>query len=132
MSEQKAVVVRHEGTGGTVRSYTAGFVLSLILTLTAYTLVVQEAFSGWALVGVLAALAVAQLLVQLYCFLHLGKESRPRWNLTVALFAAMVVFIVVFGSLWIMKNIQYNHHHGVELTPSQTNEFIIHDEGYNQ
>jgi hypothetical protein len=41
-----------------------------------------------------------------------------------------VVATLVFGSLWIMRNIQYNHNHGA--TPSGTNEFIIHDEGYNQ
>ena len=65
----------------------------------------QEIFSGWTLVGALAALAVAQLMVQLVFFLHLGTESKPRWNLTVVLFALMVVVILVFGSLWIMKNI---------------------------
>jgi cytochrome o ubiquinol oxidase operon protein cyoD len=126
----KATVARHENAGGSVRSYTTGFVLSLILTLTAYLLTTRDAFSGWTLVGVLAVLAIAQLAVQLICFLHVGREARPRWNLTVMLFALMVVGIVVFGSLWIMKNIQYNHNHGA--SSSDTNQFIIHDEGYNQ
>jgi cytochrome o ubiquinol oxidase subunit IV len=134
MSEQKAIVVRHEGTGGSVKSYTTGFILSLVLTLAAYITVVQELFSGWTLVGVLATLAVTQLMVQLVFFLHLGRESKPRWNLTVALFAAMVVSILVFGSLWIMKNIQYNHQHGGGhgMTPAQTDNFIKQDEGYAQ
>jgi len=128
MSQPKAVVARHETAQGTVRSYTTGFVLSLILTFAAYLLVVNDVFNGWTLVGVLAALAVTQLLAQLVFFLHLGRESRPRWNLTVMLFALMVVFIVVFGSLWIMKNLQYNHTHGG--SPHKTDEFIKHDEGY--
>jgi cytochrome o ubiquinol oxidase operon protein cyoD len=130
MSEPKTIVARHETAHGTVRTYTIGFVLSLILTLTAYILVVNEVFSSWTLVGVLAALAITQLAVQLVCFLHVGKESKPRWNLTVMAFAVMVVFILVFGSLWIMKNIQYNHTHN--MTPSETTKFIIHDEGYDQ
>lgn len=130
MSDPKTIVARHDTSHGTVRSYTIGFVLSLVLTLTAYILVVNDVFSGWKLVSVLAALAVAQLSVQLICFLHVGKESKPRWNLTVMAFALMVVLILVFGSLWIMKNIQYNHNHGA--SPSDTNKFIIHDEGYNQ
>ncbi len=75
----------------------------------------------------LAALAVTQLLVQLLFFLHLGRESKPRWNLIVLAFAVMVVVIVVFGSLWIMKNLQYNHGH---QTPEETDKFLIHDEGY--
>jgi cytochrome o ubiquinol oxidase operon protein cyoD len=125
------IAARHETAHGTVRSYTVGFVLSLVLTLAAYLLVSHGVYDGWALVGALAVLAVTQLFVQLGFFLHLGRESRPRWNLTVMLFAVMVVFIVVFGSLWIMKNLQYNHHHH-GLTPAQTNDLIIHDEGYQQ
>jgi len=127
MSGNKTVVARHDTHHGTVRSYTVGFVLSLILTLAAYLLVVEEIWEGWALVGGLAVLAVAQLLVQLVYFLHLGRESKPRWNLMVLLFAVMVVATVVFGSLWIMRNIEYNHEH---MTPSQTDDFIKHDEGY--
>lgn len=130
MSQPKITVARHETARGSVRSYVTGFVLSLILTLTAYLLVVHGVFSGWTLVYALAALAVSQLLVQLVCFLHLGRESRPRWNLTVMLFAVMVVAILVFGSLWIMKNLAYNHHHSHQPPASQTNNFIIHDEGY--
>ncbi len=130
MSEQKTVVARHDTTHGSVRSYTIGFVLSLVLTLTAYLLVVNDVFSSWTLVGVLATLAITQLVVQLIYFLHLGRESRPRWNLTVMSFAVMVVVILVFGSLWIMKNLQYNHTH--TMSPSDTTKFIIHDEGYDQ
>lgn len=123
----KTIVARHDGPGGSVRAYSVGFVLSLALTLTAYVITVREVWHGWTLIGALATLAVTQLFVQLVCFLHVGKESKPRWNLMVMLFAVMVVVIVVFGSLWIMKNIQYNHNH---MTPAQTDTFIKHDEGY--
>lgn len=130
MSRSKAVVAKHENPGGSVRTYVIGFSLSLVLTLGAYLLTVHGTLSGWALVYILAALAVTQLAVQLLFFLHVGRESRPRWNLTVMSFALMVVAIVVFGSLWIMSNIQYNHQHGA--TTRQTDQFIIHDEGYGQ
>ncbi len=120
----KAVVSHHEAASGSVRTYTAGFVLSLILTVGAYAAVRDHVASGWALIFVLAGLAVTQLLVQLVFFLHLGRESKPRWNLTVLLFAVMVVGIVVFGSLWIMRNLNYAHSHSV--TPTE----IIKDEGY--
>jgi cytochrome o ubiquinol oxidase operon protein cyoD len=130
MSQPKTIVSRHETTQGTVRSYTVGFVSSLVLTLAAYLFVVNNVFSGWGLVFALAGLAVTQLLAQLVFFLHLGRESSPRWNLTVMLFAVMVVAIVVFGSLWIMKYLRYNHTHN--LSPAVTDKFIIHDEGYRQ
>jgi cytochrome o ubiquinol oxidase subunit IV len=61
------------------------------------------------LVAVIIVLAVSQLFVQLLFFLHLSRESRPRWNLIVLLFAAMVLLIVVLGSLWIMNNLNYHH-----------------------
>lgn len=131
MSESiKPIVAHPESSSGSVRTYVAGFVLSLILTLAAYLIATRNTFTGWGLVYALAALAITQLVVQLVFFLHLGRESRPRWNLTVALFAVMVVSIVVFGSLWIMKNLNYRHMHG--LTPTQTDKLIIHDEGYGQ
>lgn len=120
----KAVVSHHETAQGSAKTYATGFALSIILTLAAYALVVKGIASGWALVFILAALAISQLLVQLVFFLHVGRESKPRWNLTVMAFAAMVVIILVFGSLWIMKNLQYNH----AKVPST--EQIIKDEGY--
>jgi cytochrome o ubiquinol oxidase subunit IV len=40
-------------------------------------------------------------------FLHLGRETRPRWKLAVFLFMLGVILILVFGSLWIMTNLNY-------------------------
>jgi protoheme IX farnesyltransferase len=95
----KVVVSSHETPHGTVRSYTVGFILSIVLTLAAYLMVVHELASGWALIFWLASLAIVQLFVQLLFFLHLGREAKPRWNLQVMVFAAGVVGIVVFGNL---------------------------------
>lgn len=111
---------------GSVRAYTVGFALSLLVTLVAYAIASGNLAHGWTLIYILAGLALLQLFVQLVCFLHLGRESKPRWNLTVFAFAAMVVVIVVFGSLWIMKNLSYGHDHPANAS-SQT---IIQDEGY--
>ncbi len=118
------IVSEHDDHHGSVLSYTVGFILSIGLTLNAYRLVTHGSLHGWKLIYGLGGLAVAQLIVQLVCFLHVGRESRPRWNLSMLLFAVMVVFILVFGSLWIMHNLQYGHEH----TPSQQD--IIKDEGY--
>lgn len=112
------------------KPYVVGFVASTVLTLTAYTLVVTTAFSGWTLFYVIIALAVIQLLVQVIYFLHLGREEKPRWKLITFLFSVMVVFIVVVGSLWIMNNLDYRHGHSNE--PAQTDEYIIQDEGIKQ
>lgn len=109
------------------KPYVTGFVVSTILTLTAYTLVVTTTFSGWTLFYIIIALAVIQLLVQVIFFLHLGREEKPHWKLMTFLFAVIVVLIVVIGSLWIMNNLDYRHGHSNE--PAETDQYIIQDEG---
>ena len=51
------------------------------------------------------AYALAQLIVQIFFFLHL---TAKRWNLIIFLFTIFVVTIVVGGSLWIMYNLNNN------------------------
>lgn len=123
----KAVVSNHEAAHGSTKTYTFGFILSIILTLAAYIITSHHSASGWTLIYVLAGLAVVQLFVQLVFFLHLGRGSQSRWNLVVMAFAAMVVFILVFGSLWIMHHLNAYHDN---LSPQNLNQSIIKDEGY--
>jgi cytochrome o ubiquinol oxidase operon protein cyoD len=107
-----------------LKSYITGFILSVVLTLFAYYLVVNaNYFSHEVITVIILALAFAQLVVQLLFFLHMGKESKPRWNLIIFLSFASVIFIMVAGSLWIMNHLNYN------MSPAQMGNFIIHDEG---
>jgi cytochrome o ubiquinol oxidase operon protein cyoD len=87
-----------------VKLLVLGFLLSVILTLLAYSVAVRHLFSGW----VIIALGSLQALVQLLFFLHLGIESKPRWSLIMFLFMVLVVIIVIGGSLWIMYNLNYH------------------------
>jgi cytochrome o ubiquinol oxidase operon protein cyoD len=112
---------------GSVAGYIAGFGLSLLLTLMAFYLVAHRnskpgIFTHRFLIVSIVALAIVQLFVQLLFFLHLDRESKPRWNLTVAAFAAVVVLILVIGSLWIMNNLNYH------MEPIPTDKYIIKDE----
>lgn len=107
----------------TLALYVSGFILSLILTDAAYLAVTEQLFSGSVLMWIIIGLAILQVLVQLYFFLHLGRETKPRWKLVVLLFMLLVLFIVVFGSLWIMQNLDYN------MMPHEAGEYIIQDEG---
>lgn len=117
----------HETKHGSYAAYIVGFMLSIVLTLAAYFAIVNDWFSGTAALLFVTALAVAQLLVQLLFFLHLGQERGPRWNLMSFLFAGMVVFIVVIGSIWIMYNLDYNMTR--TMTPEEIDQLIIEDEG---
>jgi cytochrome o ubiquinol oxidase operon protein cyoD len=53
-------------------------------------------------------LCVAQLLVQLRYFLHLGAGKDERENTVVFLCTAFLIVIVVAGSLWVMHNANVN------------------------
>jgi cytochrome o ubiquinol oxidase operon protein cyoD len=92
---------------GIFKPYLVGFLLSILLTLAAYAAVAEHLLTGWVLVFALTVLALLQAGVQLLFFLHLGRESKPRWNLVVFLFMVLVLVIIVFGSLWIIHNLNY-------------------------
>lgn len=105
----------------TAWSLVTGFVLALLLTLLAYAVVVNHWLMGLWLMAALAILAVAQLLVQLVFFLHLGREQKPRWNLTAFFFMLIFLVIIVAGSLWIMYNLNYNM---MKMTPDQMDSYM--------
>ncbi|MBX4205505.1 MAG: cytochrome o ubiquinol oxidase subunit IV [Candidatus Doudnabacteria bacterium] len=92
-----------------MKKYTLGFVLSIILTLAAYFAVVDKFLSGFNLTLLIVALALVQLCVQLYFFLHLDAEEGPRWNLSALLATAGMILILVAGSIIIMNNLKYRH-----------------------
>ncbi len=71
-----------------------------------------------------ASLAIVQFFVQLFFFLHLGHESKPRWRILIFSFMLLVVVIVVFGSIWIMQNLDYHH-----MTPTETKNYLRSHEG---
>lgn len=107
---------------GSVKSYLTGFVLSLLFTIAPYLLVTRDILDGSALLLALAVFAVAQVFVQLLCFLHLRNEARPRLQSIAFAFMTLVVVIVVFGSLWIMNNLDYH------MTMPQDTDKYIQDE----
>lgn len=92
---------------GTARSYTTGFLLSILLTVMPFILVMTGRLSGSLLVIILLGYAVLQVLIQLVFFLHLPERTRPYLSTKIFLFMALIVSIVVIGSLWIMYNLEY-------------------------
>lgn len=108
------------------RTYIFGFSLSVVLTLLAFVIVAVSEASYWIIVLAILSLAVVQLLVQLYFFLHLSDEARPRLKLQTFLAAAIVVIIVVFGSLWIIEGL--SKYHGHEALKQDVDEYIQDEE----
>lgn len=90
---------------GTIRSYVMGFTTSLVLTAIAFFLVISKTFDGNTLIYTLAALAMIQAYFQLFYFLHLGEEQSPKWESIVFYFMLAILFIIAFGSIWIMNDL---------------------------
>ena len=113
----------------TLTVYIAGFVVSVILTLAAYFAVQahlgsgHRVFSHETLAAIILALAVVQLTVQMFSFLHLGSEAGPRWKLAAFLSTIGLIFIIVVGSIWIMGHLNYN------MTPDQVDQYLENAQG---
>ncbi|MCF6775967.1 cytochrome o ubiquinol oxidase subunit IV [Thiotrichales bacterium 19X7-9] len=102
------------GTGsdhGTYTSYIVGFILSIVFTLLSFGAVSYHLLSNTGLYIAITVFALAQLYVQVVFFLHLNTKSESRWNLVAFFFSLVVVLILVFGSIWIMVNLNYNMMH---------------------
>ena len=85
--------------------YLKGFVLALVLTGIPFGLVAAGLLPPFTTLVVIAVLAVVQVVVHLRYFLHLDLKTSPRENLLALAFAAVLIFLMVGGSLWIMLDL---------------------------
>ncbi len=89
-------------------SYFVGFFFSILLTLFAFWIAPQF---GAAAAPAIVAAAVLQLFVQLFFFLHVGREQKPQWNAGLLALTLVILCILIIGTLWIMDNLQRLHTH---------------------
>ena len=85
--------------------YLKGFVLALLLTGIPFGLVAASLLPPFTTLVVIAVLAVVQVVVHLRYFLHIDLQSTPRENLLALGFAAVLIFLMVGGTLWIMLDL---------------------------
>ena len=108
MSHQSA----HNAAGashGSMKSYVTGFILSIILTVIPFTLVMMPALvSTTTTIVIMVVMGLAQILVQLVFFLHMDTSSEQSWNVTALVFTALVVAILIGGTVWIMYHLKMN------------------------
>ena len=90
---------------GSAKSYMIGFILSVILTVIPFWMVMEGTASHQTILITVVAMAVIQIFVHLVYFLHMNTSSEERWNLIDLAFTALIIAIVVVGSLWIMYNL---------------------------
>jgi cytochrome o ubiquinol oxidase operon protein cyoD len=85
-----------------LRSYLIGFVLAVALTAIPFYVVITHALPPQRTLLLIAIAAILQVLVHLRFFLHLNFTSTPKENLLAIVFTAVLIFIMVGGSFWIM------------------------------
>lgn len=100
----------------TMVKYGIGFIVSLLLTFGSYTLVVLWGLDGMAIMISIGILALSQLIIQLIFFLHLSDEKKPWWKTLSFVAMALILGIIVIGSIWIMYHLNYNM---IDMTPAE-------------
>ena len=90
------------------RTYLVGFLLSVALTALPFWMVMAGGFDSTTTIVVIMASAVAQILVHTVCFLHVNTSSENGWTLLAYIFTAVLILIVISGSLWIMYHLNTN------------------------
>lgn len=114
----KPIVSEHNESHLSYGKYVAGFLGSVALTLCAYLLATHLSVNKNVLAMILALLAISQFTLQMFLFLHVGEEHGSHLRLTAAGLMLAVVVILVFGSIWIMNNLNYR------MTPKQINQYM--------
>jgi cytochrome o ubiquinol oxidase operon protein cyoD len=94
---------------GTLRDYTIGFLLSVVLTAVPFWLVMGDtAWSKQTIAFVIMGFAAVQMVVHMVYFLHMTPKSEDGWTLTSLVFTLVLVVITLAGSLWVMYHLDSN------------------------
>lgn len=93
---------------GSRKGYLTGFVLSAILTTIPFWLVMAGVLSVQTTAILVVVLAFAQIVVHTIFFLHVNTKAEGGWTLVALVFTAIMVLIVISGSLWIMYHLHGN------------------------
>ncbi|TWT22440.1 cytochrome o ubiquinol oxidase subunit IV [Luteimonas marina] len=91
------------------REYLTGFVLSVLLTAIPFWLVMAKVLPTPTITTlVVLAFAMVQVVVHMVYFLHMNPKSEGGWNLLALIFTAVLLVIVLIGTLWVMHHMNSN------------------------
>jgi cytochrome o ubiquinol oxidase subunit IV len=93
----------------TFSGYMIGFVLSVILTAIPFWLVMANVIKDSLVASlVIMGLAVIQIVVHMFYFLHMNTRVEGGWSMLALIFTGVVVIITVSGSVWVMYHMNAN------------------------
>ncbi|MCK5930860.1 MAG: cytochrome o ubiquinol oxidase subunit IV [Fulvimarina manganoxydans] len=101
-STREAIKAEHRRE---LRSYYWGFAGAVVLTAFSFLAAIWQPFGPFVAYCGLGVFAVAQILVHFRCFLHIDLSRQKREDLQLLLFTAMIIFIMVAGTVWILGSL---------------------------
>jgi cytochrome o ubiquinol oxidase operon protein cyoD len=100
---------------GSLKSYTIGFILSVILTAIPFWLVMGNVFASPATTAfTVLGFAAVQIVVHMVYFLHMNAKVEGGWSMLAMMFTLILVVIVLSGSIWVMYHMNANMMPGMD------------------
>jgi cytochrome o ubiquinol oxidase operon protein cyoD len=93
---------------GSLKDYSIGFILSVILTAIPFWLVMGKVLHPSLTGFVILGFAALQVVVHMVYFLHMNSKSEGGWNMMALIFTVIILFIVMAGSIWVMFHMNAN------------------------
>lgn len=115
----------HKSSRHVERTYVLGFIGSIALTLSAYAISVYHLVSTDVLIPLVLVLACMQFMTQVLGFLHVSGAPSSRNRLIALLYCALMVIVLVIGSMWIMSSL------GARMVPddAQMEQYMQRQQG---
>jgi len=99
----------HDGQGhGSLRGYLVGYLVATLLTIASFFAAGTNVLTPSSAIAAITVLAIAQMLVHLIFFLHISTSPNQRTNILAFALTAIIVSMIVAGSLWIMSHLHSN------------------------
>lgn len=93
---------------GSLRGYTIGFVLSVILTAIPFALVMSGVLDKRITIPLILGMALVQIVVHMIYFLHMNMQVEDGWSMLALIFTVVFVVITLAGSMWVLYHMNAN------------------------
>ncbi|SFI48987.1 cytochrome o ubiquinol oxidase operon protein cyoD [Paenibacillus sp. UNC496MF] len=88
---------------GSLKAYVIGFLISIVLTVIPLLVVFETSMNKTGVIVTIITMAVIQLIVQLFFFMHIREGEGPKYNVMALILGLFIVLVIVGGSVWIMS-----------------------------
>jgi cytochrome o ubiquinol oxidase subunit IV len=91
-----------------LRTYLIGLGLATVMTIASFWAAQTHLIYGPGISVAIVVLAIAQMGIHLVFFLHITTAPDNANNVLALAFGILIACLVIFGSLWIMANLDHN------------------------